>query len=215
MNEKIFIQLMESIRGLPLMPQTALSLILQLLCWQKLSKELITPAALQFENMTDRDLPDQVTALRNVQQYATFPFIDEGVWQSLHGVRDLSPVMQKIRALEAQGLLDTLMLDDASFWAADIGYSPTLCDLLVDLLEINTQQSVYVPWEGSGQIAARVVRINAKVWVESQVPTTPAQILSLISTTGWRMHPTNPVQAPSALDKGKLIQFDAAVCASP
>lgn len=215
MNEKIFNQLMDSIRALALTSHASLSLILQLLCWQRLSKDSIVPVEFRFETVADQPLTEQITALRNVQTYATFPFIDEGVWQSLHGGRDLSLLMQKIRVLEDQGLLETLMLDDASFWAADIGYSPALCDLLIDLLEIDTQQSVYVPWEGSGQIAARVLRSNAKVWVESQVPTTPAQILSLISTTGWRMHPTNPVKAPSALDKGKLIQFDAAVCASP
>lgn len=219
MNEKIFTQLMDSIRGLALLPHASLSLILQLLCWQKLSKESAIPVALRFESMADQGLVEQVAALRQLQSYTTFPFLDESAWQ-IHGVRDLSPLMQKIRALETQGLLDTLILDDASFWAADahteiFGYNPTLCDLLVALLGVSPQQSVYVPWEGSGQIAARVRRSNAKVWVESQMPTTPAQILSMISATGWEMHPTNPVQAPAALEKGKLIQFDAAVCAPP
>lgn len=220
MNEKIFTQLMDSIRGLALTSHASLSLILQLLCWQKLSKNPTVPVELHFEIMADQGLVEQITALRDVQQYAAFPFIDEGVWQSLHGVRDLSTLMQKIHALETQGLLDTLAVDDACFWAADyrqgiLGYAPTLCNLLVALAEITPQQTVYVPWEGSGQIAARALRSNAKVWVESQTPTTPAQILNLINTTGWKLYPTNPVQAPSAFDKGKLIQFDAAVCASP
>ena len=219
MNEKIFTQLMDSIRGLALTSHASLSLILQLLCWQKLSKDPTVPAALRFETVADQGLVEQVAALRQLQPDAPFPFLDESAWQ-VHGVRDLSPLMQKIRALETQGLLDTLALDDACFWAADyhqgiFGYAPTLCNLLVALAEITPQQTVYVPWEGSGQIAARALRSNAKVWVESQTPTTSAQILNLISTTGWKLYPTNPVQAPSALDKGKLIQFDAAVCASP
>ncbi|VVN19940.1 hypothetical protein PS645_04247 [Pseudomonas fluorescens] len=218
MNEKIFFQLMDSIRGLAT-SHASLSLILQLLCWQKLSKDLDVPVELRFETVADQGLAEQVVALRQLQPYANFPFLDESAWQ-IHGVRDLSPLMQKIRAFETQGLLDTLMMDDISFWAADVhteffGYNPTLCDLLVALLEITPQQTVYVPWEGSGQIAARVVRRNAKVWVESQMPTTPAQILSLINTTGWKLHPTNPIQAPAALEKGKLIQFEAAVCAPP
>ncbi|HDS0937061.1 TPA: N-6 DNA methylase [Pseudomonas putida] len=220
MNEKIFTQLMDSIRGLALTSHASLSLILQLLCWQKLSKDPTVPVELRFETLADQGLAEQVGALRNLQSYAAFPFIDEGVWQSLHGVRDLSPLLQKIRALETQDLLDTLAVDDACFWATDysqgiFGYAPTLCNLLVALLEITPQQTVYVPWEGSGQIAARVVRSNTKVWVESQMPTTPAQILNLISATGWKLHPTNPVQAPAALEKGQLIQFDTAVCAPP
>lgn len=219
MNEKIFTQLMDSIRGLALTSHASLSLILQLLCWQKLSKNPTVPLELQFETVADQGLVEQVAALRQLQPDAPFPFLDESAWQ-IHGVRDLSPLMQKIRALETQGLLDTLILDDISFWAADahtefFGYSPTLCDLLVALLEVTPQQTVYVPWEGSGQIAARAVRRNAKVWVESQMPTTPAQILSLINTTGWKLHTTNPIQAPAALEKGKLIQFEAAVCAPP
>jgi type I restriction enzyme M protein len=219
MNEKIFTQLMDSIRGLALTSHASLSLILQLLCWQKLSKDPTVPVELQFETVADQGLVEQVAALRQLQPDAPFPFLDESAWQ-IHGVRDLSPLMQKIRALETQGLLDTLMMDDISFWAADVhteffGYNPTLCDLLVALLEITPQQTVYVPWEGSGQIAARVVRRNAKVWVESQMPTTPAQILSLINTTDWKLRPTNPIQAPAALEKGKLIQFETAVCAPP
>lgn len=220
MNEKIFAQLMESIRGLALMPHASLSLILQLLCWQKLSKDSAVPAALRFENMADQGLVEQVAALRQLQPYATFPFMDEGVWQSLHGVRDLSLLMQKISALEAQGLLETLVVDDACFWAADsklgiFGYAPTLCNLLVALAEVNSQQTVYVPWEESGQIAARALRSSAKVWVESKNPTTPAQMLNLIKATGWELHPTDPVQAPVALKKGKMIQFDVAVCTPP
>lgn len=219
MNEKIFTQLMDSIRGLALTSHASLSLILQLLCWQKLSKDPAVPVELHFETVADQGLAEQVAALRQLQPYATFPFLDERAWQ-IHGVRDLSPLIHKIRALETQGVLDTLILDDISFWAADVhteffGYNPTLCDLLVALLEITPQQTVYVPWEGSGQIAARVVRRNAKVWVESQMPTTPAQILSLISATDWKLHPTNPIQTPAALEKGKLIQFEAAVCAPP
>lgn len=219
MNEKILAQLMDAIRGMALTSNASLSLILQLLCWQKLSKDPAVPVTLRFETVADQGLLEQVAALRQLQPYATFPFLDERAWQ-IHGVRDLSPLIQKIRALETQGLLDILMMDDISYWAADghmefFGYNPTLCDLLVALLEITPQQTVYVPWEGSGQIAARIVRSNAKVWVESQMPTTPAQILSLISATGWKLHPTNPVQAPAALEKGKLIQFDMAVCAPP
>lgn len=219
MNEKIFTQLMDSIRGLALTSHASISLILQLLCWQKLSKNPTVPVELHFETVADQGLIEQLATLRQLQPDAPFPFLDESAWQ-IHGVRDLSPLMQKIRALETQGLLDTLILDDISFWAADahteiFGYNPTLCDLLVALLEVTPQQTVYVPWEGSGQIAARVVRRNAKVWVESQMPTTPAQILSLISATGWTLHPTNPIQAPAALEKGKLIQFEAAVCAPP
>ncbi|WP_416467501.1 N-6 DNA methylase [Pseudomonas sp. LFS044] len=219
MNEKIFFQLMDSIRGIAT-PHASLSLILQLLCWQKLSKDLDVPVELRFETVADQGLAEQVVALRQLQPYAMFPFIDEGVWQSLHGVRDLSPLMQKIRALEAQGLLDALTVDDTCFWAADysqgiFGYAPTLCNLLVALAEITPQQKVYVPWEGSGQIAARALRSNAKVWVESQTPTTPAQVLNLINPADWELHPTNPVQAPAALEKAQLIQFDAAVCTPP
>lgn len=94
MNEKIFTQLMDSIRGLALTSHASLSLILQLLCWQKLSKDPTVPVELQFETVADQGLVEQVAALRQLQPDAPFPFLDESAWQ-IHGVRDLSPLCKR------------------------------------------------------------------------------------------------------------------------
>lgn len=222
MNDKILPQLLDIARSLGASGHTTLSLILQLLCWWKLSKEQVIPEALQFEVLAEQGLSIQLEALRNLQSSKQFPypFLDEGVWQNLRAIRDISPLIHKIRALEAQGLLDTLVLDDATFWATEsrmdsFSYAPSLCDLLITLAKIKPNHKVYIPWESSGQIAARAVRSGAKVWVESQQPSIPTQILNLVRPTGWEMHPTDPVMAPQAIQQGKLIQFDAVVCAPP
>lgn len=222
MNEKILPQLLDVARSLGAGGYTSLSLILQLLCWSKLSKEQVIPEQFHFEAFAEQGLSIQLEALRKLQasEQLPFPFLDEGVWQNLRAVRDIAPLIHKIRVLDAQDLLDTLVLDDATFWSTEsrmenFSYAPSLCDLLIALAKVNCHHRVYIPWENSGQIAARVVRNGAKAWVESQLPTTPAQILNLVSSAGWEMHPTDPLKAPLAIHQGKLIQFDVAVCAPP
>lgn len=220
MNDKILPQLLDVAHKLGADDYTALSLILQLLCWWKLSKEQVVEEKFRFEAFVEQGLSTQLDALRRLQSNTQFPFFDEGVWQSLRGIRDISPLIHKIRALDTQSLLDNLVLDDAVYWFGEsrterFSFAPSLCGLLMGLARANPKDSMYIPWEVSGQIAARAARTGAAVWVESQLPTTPSQILNLTGSRGWEIHPTDPVKAPLAVNHGELRQFDVAVCAPP
>lgn len=220
MNDKVLWQLLDTIRVTGAAPANALSLVLQLLCWWKLSKESVLPEHLHFDGFCEQNTPAQLEALRSVQQHTRYPFLDEGAWQGLHGASDLSALTQKIRLLGTQGLLDTLLLDDVAHWSNEsrfenFTYSPSLCDLMVKLAKVKKTQSIYIPWETSGQLAARVTRTGANLWVESQNPSTCAQVLNLIGGTNWELQATDPLRAPKAINQGKLVQFDAAICVPP
>lgn len=221
MNEKIFSQLLDATRGLALIAPQSTSLVLQLLCWWKLSKESSAlPEELRISHLLDRDLAEQHEVLRKVQAHVQYPFIDESVWQNLRGAREIAPLLQKIGVLEAQGFLDKLILDDAAFWSLDrrdgsFASAPSLCELLIELAGIKAAQRVYVPWDNSGQLAARVVRSGATALVETRSPTLPAQILGLANVSGWDINDTDPVGAPAALEQGMLVRFETAVCIPP
>lgn len=220
MNDKVLWQLLDNIRETGAAPSNALSLVLQLLCWWKLSKEPVLPEHLRFEVFCGQNTSAQLEALRSVQQHTRYPFLDEGAWQGLHGASDLSALTQKIRLLGTQGLLDTLLLDDAAHWSNEsrgeaVSYSPSLCDLMVSLAHVEQAQNIYIPWETSGQLAARIARTGASLWVESQVQSTCAQILNLVGGVNWELQATDPLRAPKAINQGKLVQFDAAICFPP
>jgi type I restriction enzyme M protein len=220
MNDKLLWQLLDTIRGTGTAPYNALSLVLQLLCWWKLSKEPVLPEHLRFEVFCEQNTSSQLEALRSVQQHTRHPFLDEGAWKGLHGASDLSVLTQKIRLLGTQGLLDTLLLDDAAHWSNDprsetASYSPSLCELMVSLAHVDQAQNIYIPWETSGQLAARIARTGASLWVESQVQSTCAQMLNLVGGVNWELHATDPLRAPRAINQGKLVQFDAAICFPP
>ena len=220
MNDKVLWQLLDTIRGTGTVPANALSLVLQLLCWWKLSKEPVLPEHLHFEALCEQSTSAQLEALRSAQQYTRHPFLDEGAWQGLHGASDLSALIQKIRLLGTQGLIDTLLLDDAAHWSIEsrgesVSYSPSLCELMVSLAHVDQTQKIYIPWETSGQLAARVARTGANLWVESQVPHTCAQMLNLVGGANWELHITDPVKSPRAIKQGKLVQFDTAICFPP
>ena len=68
MNDKVLWQLLDTIRGTGAVPSNALSLVLQLLCWWKLSKELVLPEHLCFEALCEQNISAQLEALRSAQQ---------------------------------------------------------------------------------------------------------------------------------------------------
>ncbi len=83
---------------------------------------------------------------------------------------------KKILQLESQGFLDNLDLRDAGFWMAsepssDMAISPSLADLVVALAKVKGDNDVYVPWDRSGQLAARIIQTGVSTWVETQNPT--------------------------------------------
>src|SRR5690606_20789758 len=92
---------------------------------------------------------------------------------------------------------------------------PSLYDLMIALAGIEPTQTVYIPWESSGQLATRVARSGARVWVESQMPVLPAQALTLTDCPNWELRVAEPISAPVALEKGRLVRFDTAVCHPP
>lgn len=222
MNEKILYQLIDVVRGhSPVTYEVAQSLILQLLCWWKLSNEGRIPESVRFEPWAFEPVPQLLVVIREAQSSLPNPFIDEGVWQSLRQLSDLRPIVEKIRQLESQGFLAALDLDDAAFWLTgrpgmDVpSISPDLADLMVGLAKLSKDQTVYAPWEFSGQIASRLVRTQAFTWVESQNASLLSPILCSSAQFDWTLNATDPVAEPSALEKGQLKRFDCAICFPP
>lgn len=97
MNEKIFDQLLDTVRGSSTLPNgLAQLLILQLLCWWKLSKEGRIPEEACFDAWAFEPIATQLEALRKAQASLPYPFIDETSWQSsLKNLNDLRPVSEK------------------------------------------------------------------------------------------------------------------------
>lgn len=221
MNEKILFQLLDTMRGFAqITGNVGPSLVLQLLCWWKLSKEKRIPAKAFFALSAFEPLPKVLAALREAEASMPYPFIDEGIWQSLRDLRDLRPVTEKIQELDDQGFLDSLELKDAAFWLSDTrsgvpAMSPSLAELIVALAKLDDTKSTYAPWDYSGQLASRAILSGSNTWIETPYPWPLSPILNSIAHDGWSLSVGDPIVRPSALDKGKLKQFDCAICFPP
>ncbi|TIC78478.1 N-6 DNA methylase [Crenobacter intestini] len=222
MDEKIFWQLIETMRGrLPI--NTAMSLVLQLLCWWKLSKtDCDLPDNLRLDRLLDRDLGELRAALRSVQQQPAVQgaFMDESAWYPLHSSLDIAQLLRKIAELDSQGLLKNLNLDDVAYWWQESRDSspssaPSFNHFMVSLAQIGPGSKVYVPWDASGQLATRVARLGANAYVEVPEPTLAAQLLTLVGGRNWTLKSSDPIQRPSALGALDPSRFDVAVCFPP
>ncbi|NCC23001.1 MAG: type I restriction endonuclease [Alphaproteobacteria bacterium] len=214
MKDKVFWGLMDSLRGeLPLSAAATGEFALKLLVWARLSG--------------DKDaVPTQPDRLREALASSGYDpallrqaFPDDPGLERL-GAAKLQPALDLLLRLREQGILETFDPSDASavlfsdrsgfFWLPS-----EVAVLLVGLAGLSSGDAVYTPWDAGGQLASRSARRTASVYLETpQVSAVPA-LMSLLSDKPFEVHYADPIRDPSAVEAGKLRQFDTAVAFPP
>lgn len=120
--------------------------------------------------------------------------------------------------MRVQGLLSgTANVDLASSGIErDSGYGipNPLADLLIRLAP-DLGESIYLPWDESGQLTARA--LSRKVHVHSDIPGGPvaASLAGLIVGGNLQVNQTDPILSPGFVVNGKLVKFSGAVAFPP
>ena len=217
-HEKVLWQLADTLRS-ACAGSEAVALLLPFIAWWAIQEKGLLPQHLHLEEQIGKELSQILPMLRQLQSHAPAAFIDEGAYKVLDTARDLFPLMKKVVELGKQGLLSSFSADDIYYWAADknspLCLAPTLADLVIALLDPADGYSVYAPWEHSGQLAARARRHGYEVLVETPLPLLAAQVLTLTSLEDWQVLSGDPVQAPRALEHGRLKRFASAIAVPP
>ncbi|MEZ1441289.1 hypothetical protein QVM41_34205, partial [Pseudomonas shirazica] len=85
--------------------------------------------------------------------------------------------------LYVQGLLSAWIADDTYAWLNNkdwaLGLPPSLADLLIELIAPEPNSELYIPWNYSGQLAARAVRRDVQVALEMPITTFASHVLTL------------------------------------
>lgn len=223
MHEKIITQLQESLRA-TFAPVDALELALQMLAWAKLSSTEELPEDLRLNasmlNETSR-LPGILERLAHEEGLIGQAFAKSQDWSRLDH-RALQPALDLLLQLEQAGLLRSLAFDPVSVIgpiAQKLGHEscipPEVCSLLAHLADVHSGESVYVPWDSWGTIAASVSSADADVYLETPMFSSFPALISLLNDKPFQVRYADPIRSPSAVENGQLRQFKAAIAFPP
>lgn len=187
LNEKIYFQLADSVRHISPM-QEATALILMFVAWWKHSKQRESAEEQRLDNQLGKSPADLWATYRQIEDIATSS-IEEAPFRLTHETGRFDPLIRKVVELGAQGLLDQWTADDVAYWVADkdnaFGLAPSLADLLIGLIDQQAEGAIYTPWDSSGQLAARALRLGHETWLEAPTTVLAIQVLSLAATGQW------------------------------
>lgn len=223
MENKLLFQLQDSFRATALTSHETSELALQVLVWAKLSAAGAIPQELSLGSTFVSESPDR--AMSALSQLANEPGIVGQAFSDGKFLHRLDPVALRraldlaLRASET-GVLANLEATDAIFALSlpaggESSLPPEVANLLIALAQIDRKETVYVPWDWGGQLASRAARLAADVYLESPRRSVIPALISLLGEHRFYVEYADPVAAPSAVEGGRLRQFDVAIAFPP
>lgn len=217
-NEKILQQVMDIIRG-PIAVHEALVFSLQLLCWAQLSKDDRMPDGLKIQAKSFAD-PHWVRDVWG--DLGQRPGIIGAAYSGSKLPARLEPsrlgaAIELCMHLAETGVLDSFNPSDSFSQifgreAMEFCLPAELADAMIALADVKPKTSVYTPWDNSAQLATRAaVQQGTSAYIETMHdPMLPA-LISMFATGDIEIAHSDPIREPSAVEGGKLRQFDACV----
>jgi type I restriction enzyme M protein len=195
---------------------------LLILAWTKVSNDQSVPVEMR---VTPALLSEPSRALETLAR-----FEEEGL-KRFHvpgGLKDLTrldpkailPALDLALRLSETGLLQTLDPTDISYSAPYLvlfgsALPPAVASLLIDLADIHSGDTVYTPWDVSGQLSTRAAGRDARVYLETPLASTIPSSISLLAEKPFEVHHADPIRSPSAIESGKPRKFDVAIAFPP
>ncbi|MGA3845327.1 N-6 DNA methylase [Ralstonia nicotianae] len=217
MKDNTIWRLLDHLRG-ALDPAAALELVLQILVWEKWSRE--------------GRLPDICRLTRKAR---SAHYVED--WYRLRGEEDLrlafpddrnisrlgdagfQSLVELVLQLADAGVLRELDAADGitvlSPFEGELAQPPAVADFLTALGMLRPGQSVYAPWDWGAQLAVRATRQDCSVYVETPSPSPLPLLVSLLAGGTITVRQGNPITSPTAIEKGKSGRFDVAVAFPP
>jgi type I restriction enzyme M protein len=209
-DEQIFNALVGVATTFPAADATLLAL--QITAWARLSRLGKLPADLTLPSQRELSPNAQAANFRRVQ-----PLISPQLGHTLAKTeptlsQPLPLLIEQAMRLEEQGQLREWNADDVLYWSSDrklahSAYDPSLATFLVSLATSDSPAQVYLPWENSGQLAARCSRKNIDCWTESSAPVAAELVLAQLNGARADVHRNDPVLMPTLTEQGQLKRF--------
>lgn len=221
-QQKIFAQLMESMRNSDMQEGRRIEAALQVLVWEKLTHEGRLDGELHLHQ---KYADNPIKGLHRMSDLGQVPGLIGEAFASANvnltiGLRiPLRQLIEMVLQFRTMGVLDKPWMID---FFADLhgkdghGTVPSeIADLMVSLAECDPKNSVYVPWDSTAQYAARTAKAGCFTLVETPQHTSIPALVSLLTDSDFSICFGDPIAAPSALQSGQLSKFDRVIAFPP
>ena len=134
---------------------------------------------------------------------------------AIAGANTLRSSLQECEKLRMSGHLQSFRPIDAAYFhpMRDVSaISPDLADLMVKVLGVDDQQSVYCGWDASGQFVGRLMPIAKQVFSESaSLSPLPSLMPIFMGGVFEESVSSDPLLDPKASEAGQLRKFDVGI----
>lgn len=224
MENKIIGQIFDEVRACTTYSESdSLIFAMQLIAWTKLSFE---------SNIINDDIQVQNIRLIDIQSlkviFEKLSKINGLIGQAFTGVnissssdiKGLNHILDICIKLGEAGILKNIDPTDSvnlisSRYPDESGLPREIADLMVGLASIDSNLSVYTPWDYGAQLAGRALKQNASVYLESIKDSALPALVGIILGGDFTHACTNPISSPQAIENGKLRKFDIALAMPP
>lgn len=220
MNDKILSQIFGTLRN-TFGAEEALEAALIFLAWAKLSAADQLPPLSRLDVAISGGPDSMVDALTSVRSENAV--LDRAFLNAVRFVQ-VDPHLL-CRAAEfaivasKAGVLNNLQAADAGALAStknsELSKPAGLVDLMVELGDLHSGDTLYAPWDFVAQFGARAIRRQATAYIEVPSPSAIPLLVGLLVGGTLEVHHTDPIRSPSAVESGKPRQFDVAAAFPP
>ena len=224
-QQKIFWQIADGLRGTALPDERIVELSLQLIVWEKLSFQGDLPEDCSLQQQFADNPTRGAQALSKLgtlggvvgEAFATTNINDLTMASASFG--PLRHMIETLLRLRKSGMLERPWSVDVFSGLAGRRGPDTLpaelADLMVQLAECHQGETIYLPWDFSAQIAARVADRGCEAWIETPLRTALPALVSLLTGHTFIISYGDPIREPSALEGGQLRKFDGVIAFPP
>ena len=221
MNKKILPQLLDSIKLTPLSLNESIELVIQLVVWSKISETETIPKELRLS--PSLNTPDLL-----LEALAKLGLENGLVGQAFPDTRSISridpttirSIVDLLLTLNNAGVLKTIQVNDIiEFFrlsiASEFSIPEKISMLLVGVACVHATDTIYTPWDFSGQLSEIASKNVKEVYSESPMHSAIPALISLLADKQFHINYTDPVRSPSVIENGKLRKFDVAIALPP
>lgn len=187
----------------------------QLMAWVRLSKLGNLPEQLSFNpNDSIRDIKEVTRIFSELAQ--TKELANAQAFSHVGAaINHVSPgqLLQALELLNASNLKTVWPVDDLiqnisihSFRGANV-IPDELSNLMIALCKIDANDYVYIPFEQSYQLTARVIDVKGIPFIESALAGPAPWLINILSDQNIHIHIGDSIRSPGFLNEGRLEKF--------
>lgn len=225
-QQKIFGQIVESLRETGMTQERVIELALQVVVWEKLSHEGAIPEELQLQQKYADNAQRGAHAMSKLgeldgvigEAFATAN-INALIVSANNLFNHLRRAIETLLRLRKSGVLEQRwsldIFEGLNSRSGSFALPPELADLMIALVDLRADESVYLPWDATAQCAMRVSQQDCDALIETPMRTSIPALINLLMSRKFDVIYGDPIRQPGAIESGRLRKFDAVIAFPP